>query len=100
MLGLRRDKGHVTCTTLARISHMTLPESEKIRNVDEAVAPQKPGNISNASDEYVLGHQLCLIFCDPMDHSLLGSSVHGISQAKILEWVAISYSRASSQLRD
>ena len=29
--------------------------------------------------------QLCLIFCDPMDCSLLGSSVHGISQARILE---------------
>ena len=53
---------------------MTLPESEKIRNVDEAVAPQKPGNISNASDEYVLGHQLCLIFCDP----------HGPQPARLL----------------
>ena len=35
-----------------------------------------------------------------MDYSLPGSSVHGILQARILEWVAISYSRASSQLRD
>ena len=33
---------------------------------------------------------------DPMDCSLLGSSVHGISQARILEWVAILYSRVSS----
>ena len=32
---------------------------------------------------------LCLILCDPMDCSPLGSSVHGILQAKILEWVAI-----------
>ena len=31
--------------------------------------------------------------CDPMDHSLPGSSVHGILQARILEWVAISFSR-------
>ena len=31
--------------------------------------------------------------CDPVDCSLPGSSVHGISQARILEWVAISYSR-------
>ena len=38
--------------------------------------------------------------CDPMDCSLPGSSVHGISQAKILEWVAISSSRGSSQSRD
>ena len=35
-----------------------------------------------------------------MGCSLLGSSVHGIFQARILEWVAISYSRGSSQARD
>ena len=35
----------------------------------------------------------CLTLCDPMDYSLLGSSVHGISQARILEWGAISFSR-------
>ena len=33
-------------------------------------------------------------FCDPKDNSQPGSSVHGISQARILEWVAISFSRA------
>ena len=38
--------------------------------------------------------------CDPMDCSLPGSSVHGISQARILEWVAFSYSRRSSRPRD
>ena len=38
--------------------------------------------------------------CDPVDCSLPGSSVHGISQARILEWVALSFSRGSSQLRD
>ena len=38
--------------------------------------------------------------CDPMDCSLPGSSVHGILQARILEWVAISFSRGSSQPRD
>ena len=39
-------------------------------------------------------------FCNPMDYSLLGSSVHGILQARILEWVAISFSKGSSQPRD
>ena len=34
--------------------------------------------------------------CDTMDCSLTGSSVHGISQARILEWVSIPFSRASS----
>ena len=41
--------------------------------------------------------QLYLTLCDPMDCSPLGSSVHGISQARILEWVAISSSRGSSR---
>ena len=44
--------------------------------------------------------QSCLLLCDPMDCTLPGSSVHGISQPKILQWVAISFSRASSQPRD
>ena len=41
-----------------------------------------------------------LTLCDPMDYSPSGSSVHGISQARILEWVAICFSRASSQPKD
>ena len=44
--------------------------------------------------------QLCLTLCDPMDSSPPGSSDHGISQARILEWVAISFSRGSSHPRD
>ena len=44
--------------------------------------------------------QSCLILCDPVDFSLPGSSVHGIFQAKVLEWVAISFSRGSSWPRD
>ena len=44
--------------------------------------------------------QLCPTLCDPLDCSPLGSSVHGILQARILEWVAISFSRGSSQPRD
>ena len=38
--------------------------------------------------------------CNPLDYSPRGSSVHGISQARILEWVAILFSRGSSQPRD
>ena len=38
--------------------------------------------------------------CNPMDCSLPGSSVHGIFQARILEWVAICFSRGSAQPRD
>ena len=41
-----------------------------------------------------------LSLCDPMDYSLPGVSVHGIFQARILEWVTISFSRGSSRLKD
>ena len=44
--------------------------------------------------------QLCLTLCDPMDCSPPGSSVHGILQARILEWVDLPSSRESSQPRD
>ena len=40
--------------------------------------------------------QSCLILCDPMDCSPPDFSVHGILQAKILQWVAISFSRGCS----
>ena len=39
-------------------------------------------------------------FVTPMDYSVPGYSLHGIFQARILEWVSISFSRRSSQLRD
>ena len=44
--------------------------------------------------------QLCLTLCDPMDCSLPGSSVHGVFQARVLECVAIAFSRRSSRPRD
>ena len=44
--------------------------------------------------------QRCLTFCSPMDCSPPGSSVHGILQARILDWVAISSCRGASRSRD
>ena len=44
--------------------------------------------------------QSCLTLCNPLDYSLPDSSVQGISQARILEWVAIFSSRGSSRARD
>ena len=49
---------------------------------------------------FVYRPQLCLTVCDPMDCSLPGSSVHGILHARILELVAVPFSRGSSQPRD
>jgi len=48
----------------------------------------------------VLVAQSCLIFCNPMDCSSPGSSVHGILQARILEWVAMPSSKGSFWLGD
>ena len=52
-----------------------------------------------ARNETAVAHS-CLTLCDPTDCSLPGSSVHGILQERILEWVAISSARGSSQPRD
>ena len=48
----------------------------------------------------VLVAQSCLTLHDPMDRSPPGSSVHGILQARTLEWVTMPFSRQSSPLRD
>ena len=57
-------------------------------------------NFSSYEWSEVLVTQLCPTLCDSMDYSLPGSSVLGILQARILEWVAISLSRGSSQFRN
>ena len=48
----------------------------------------------------VLVAQFYLHFCDPVDSSLQGSSVHGVLQARVLEWVVMLFSRGSSRPRD
>jgi len=69
--------------------------SEEIR---EFVNREKRIKISLKTETEVA--QSCPTLCEPMDCSLRGSSIHGISQARILEWVAVSFSRESSQPRD
>ena len=62
--------------------------------------PRKVGLLRVKSEVKMLVAQLCLTLSNPMDSSPPGSSVHGILQARILEWAAISFSRGSSQPRD
>ena len=52
------------------------------------------------SPVYTLVMHTCPTLCDPMDCSSPGSSVHGILQARIMEWVAMPSSRGSSRPRD
>ena len=54
----------------------------------------------NKPNKCLLVVQLCPTVCDPIDCSLPGSSVHGILQARKLEWVVILFSRESAQLRN
>ena len=55
--------------------------------------------LSTVKKVKVLVTQLCLFLCDPMDYNPPDSSVRGILQARLLEWVAIPFSRVSSQPR-
>ena len=59
-----------------------------------------PWALQHSSPVEVLVTQSPPTLCDPMDRSPPGSSVHGIPQARILEWVAMHFSRGSSQPRD
>ena len=58
------------------------------------------GRFPSAFECVWLCAQSSLALCDPKDHSPPGSSVHGILQARIREWLPISYSRASSRASD
>ena len=63
-------------------------------HVDQSALPFSCKQISSASCCHSVT-KLCLTLCDPMDCGPLVSSVHGILQAKILEWIAIAFSRGS-----
>ena len=81
-------------------------------SVSQTQSPRKVGTLfflTVASQVLPQGLEHCSIaqvlscvwhFCDPMDYSPLGFSVHRIFQARILEWAAISFSRGSSPPRD
>ena len=78
---------------------MTAAKTEAARVLGPRVSVEgKNTNVSQKSESEVT--QLCLTLCNPVDCSPPGSSIHGILQARILEWVAISFSRESSLPRD
>ena len=67
------------------------------RRFNHSILKISPGCSLESESELA---QSCLTLCNPMDCSPQGSSVHGILQARILEWVAISFARGSSHPRD
>ena len=70
----------------------SLPQRETLSQSSEAAYTQRAYMCVRA--------QACRTLCNSVDCSPLGSSVHEISQARILEWVAMSFSRESSWPRD
>ena len=79
------DKTHYNIV----ISHQLIKMNEK-----------KYWKLKKKGEKKGLVSQSCKTLCKPMDYSPPGSSVHGILQARILEWVSIPFSRESSQPRD
>ena len=78
-----------------------IPSTEKCRAENEMTVNKgkEPVMLNVKSEVTVFIAQLCPTLCNPMDCSLPGSSVSGILQAKILEWVAIPFSKGSSKPR-
>ena len=79
-------------------SPLTPSQVEPFENDWFAVRSTQLGTWTRESGSEVA--QSCPTLCDPMDSSLPGSSVHGIFQAMVLEWIAISFTRGSSRPRD
>ena len=78
----------------------SLGDATEARKSWGSVLPQSfRGSVTFVVRHLVTVSTLCLTLYDPVDCSLPCSSVHGISQARVLEWVAISLSRGPSRLR-
>ena len=99
----------ITCThTVAPRGHLTVLRMNEEGSAGsackargEAVLEKPPkGDALRRMERYIYRCSATQLFFDPTNCSLSGSSVHGISQARILEWIAISLSRGSSQPRD
>ena len=79
-------------------SSFTLLPKKKDSLISTQVFPHLNNLYYSPSCDWSL--QSCPALCDPMNYSPLGSSDHGIFQAILLEWVAVSFSRGSSRPRD
>ena len=77
-----------------------LSSGHRIRKCQFSFQFQRKSVLKNVQILYSEVAQSCPTLCNPMDCSLPGSSLLGILQARILEWVAISFSRGTSWLRD
>ena len=88
---LNTSKEFTPARALWSVLESKLQEPMSGRGIGDAMKCHMP--VCSASQSY-------LTLCDPTDHSPPGSSVHGILQARILEWVAMPFFREFSQPRD
>ena len=72
----------------------------RIVKKSQVFAVDQVKKISLTNENACVRAPLCLTLCSPMDHSPSGSRICGVLQARILEWVAISFSRGSFPPRD
>ena len=88
----------LTCIQISPEADQVVRYSQLFQNFSQFIVMHtvKGFGIVNKAE---ISLQLCPVICNPMDCSPPGSSVHGILQARMLEWVAILFSRGSSQLR-
>ena len=106
---LRLRSRHIGCEEwMVSESILKMNSMEFSGVLDMEVKQEGKGRTQSLKEWHSPGHwhklsevaQSCPTLCDPMDCSLPSSSIHGILQARILEWVAISFSRGSSRPRD
>ena len=92
MLLLSRFSRVQLCATPETAAHQAPPSLGFSRQEHWSELPfPSPMHEKMKSESEVV--QSCLTLCDPIDSSLPGSSVHGIFQARVLEWVAIAFSK-------
>ena len=89
--------GCVVCVTVTQLCHCRAKAA--IDNIYLLTLKFQFILVFKSEKVKVLVTQFCPALCDPMGCSLSGYSVHGVSQARILEWVAISFSMGSSRPR-
>ena len=94
-MGSIKDRNGRDLTEAEDIKKRWQERTEELYKKDLHDPDNHNGMITHLEPDILEGEvaQSCLTLCDPMNCNLLGFSVHGILQARILEWIAISFSR-------
>ena len=94
------DETTLMAESKEELKWLLMKVKEESENVGLKLNIQKTKIMASGPIQFSSVAQSCPTLCDSMDCSLQGSSVRGVFQAIVLEWIAISFSRGSSQPRD